>query len=112
MHEMSLAISIVDVAVNEAQKASAGTINEIELDVGEMAGVVIDALKFSFEAACKGTAAEGAVLNISEIEAMAKCRDCDSEVKMESFITQCNCGSYKLDIYQGEELKVRAINID
>lgn len=112
MHEMALAISIVDVAVSEARKAAAVKINEIELDVGKLAGVVIDALEFSFEAACKDTEAEGAHLNISEIEALAKCLDCGSVVKVESIMEQCDCGSYKLDLFQGQDLKVRAINID
>ena len=57
---MSLAMNIVDLAVTNARAESAQKINQIELDIGSLAGVMIDSLEFCFEAASKETIAEEA----------------------------------------------------
>ncbi len=50
MHELSLAMSIADIARKTAIKEEAVNIREIEIEVGEWAGVDTSALKFSLEA--------------------------------------------------------------
>jgi len=113
MHEMSLAMNIVDLAVSEANAAGGQKINEIELAVGTLAGVMVDSLTFCFEAVVKGTAAEGARLKITETRGKGKCRNCDQEFEVDSFFAQCpQCGEYMVDIIQGRDLKVVSITVD
>jgi Zn finger protein HypA/HybF (possibly regulating hydrogenase expression) len=44
MHELSIALSIVELAANEAHKENATEVYEIELEIGEMAGIDPEAL--------------------------------------------------------------------
>jgi hydrogenase nickel incorporation protein HypA/HybF len=64
MHELSIAMSIVEIACEEAGRQGAGPVDEVHLKMGKDSGVVSDALLFSWELACEGTRAEGARLLI------------------------------------------------
>ena len=50
MHELSLAMSIADIAKKTAQKEEAKNVTEIEIEVGSLAGVDTGALEFSLNA--------------------------------------------------------------
>lgn len=50
MHELSLAMSIADIAKKTALKESATIVREIEIEVGDLAGVDTSALSFSLDA--------------------------------------------------------------
>ena len=41
MHELSIALSIINLAIKEAEKSNATRVSELELEIGEMAGVNI-----------------------------------------------------------------------
>ena len=113
MHEMSLAINIVDLAVSEATSAGGQKINEIELSVGSLAGVMVDSLEFCFDAVVKGTPAEGARLRITETHGKGRCRNCDHEFQVDTFFAQCpQCKQYMVDIIQGKDLKIVSITVD
>ena len=113
MHEMSLAINIVDLAVSKAKSAGGQKINEIELAVGSLAGVMVDALSFCFDAVVKGTLADGARLKIVEKQGKGRCRKCETVFQIESFFDQCpNCDEYLVDVIQGKDLKILSITVD
>ncbi|NQV14383.1 hydrogenase maturation nickel metallochaperone HypA [bacterium] len=113
MHEMSIAMNIVDIACKEAQSEGASTISIIELDVGKLAGVMIDSLKFCYDSVCKNTLAEGSELVINEISGSGHCLDCATEFEIDSFMALCpNCESYKVDINQGRELRLKAVTVN
>ncbi len=113
MHEMSIAMNIVDIACKEAEKDGANSISNIELDVGKLSGVMIDSLNFCYESVCKGTLAEDSTLLINEIPAQANCKKCDYTFEIDSFMALCpQCDSYEVDILQGRELKLRAISVN
>ena len=63
MHELSIAMSIVDMALEEAERRDV-TIDAVHLELGPLSGVVADALLFSYEMACDGTPLEGSRLVI------------------------------------------------
>lgn len=62
MHELAIAMDIVDVA--EARCGGARRIVKVTVEIGDRAFVVRDALEFCWRAATEGTAAEGAALDI------------------------------------------------
>jgi hydrogenase nickel incorporation protein HypA/HybF len=66
MHELSIAMSIVEIACEEAGRQGGGPVDEVHLKMGLDSGVVSDALLFSWELACEGTRAEGAKLLIDQ----------------------------------------------
>jgi hydrogenase nickel incorporation protein HypA/HybF len=113
MHEMSIAMNIVDLAVETAKNNKAKTINSIVLELGSLSGVVRDALEFCFDSACKGTMAEGAELEIIELKAQAHCANCKLDFETEQMVANCpECNEYIFDIQGGRELKIRSLNVD
>lgn len=110
---MSLAINIVDIVVAEALKAKAKTINDIEVEVGQLAGVMPDALSFCLEAAARGTMAESATFTLMPVPGTGHCLACQQEVAISEFPAQCpGCGGFGVKISTGTELKIRSISID
>ena len=61
MHELSIAMSIVEMAREEAELRGV-TIDAVHVDLGPLSGVVAEALLFSYEIACNGTPLEGSRL--------------------------------------------------
>ncbi len=67
MHELSIAMSIVEMAEEEADQRGGVQVNAVHLKLGPLSGVVKDALLSSYELACEGTQLEGSQLVIEEI---------------------------------------------
>ena len=113
MHEMSIVAGVLDIAEQEARAAGAAVINTVEIEVGRLAGVEIDALEFCFETARRGTLAERALLVIHDIPGRGHCPACDQDVDIDFFMAVCPaCGEGLVEVLQGRELRVRAINVD
>jgi hydrogenase nickel incorporation protein HypA/HybF len=68
MHELSIAISIIDVAQEEAERYRANAVRAVRLRLGSLAGVAREALLFSYGLASEGTPLEGSRLLIDETE--------------------------------------------
>jgi len=113
MHEMSLALRVIEIAESEAQKASATTVTAIELEVGQLAGVMAEALTFCLEAAARGTMAETAEIILIATPGTGNCLACQRQVSVTEFPAQCPyCQGFGVTILNGTELKIRSISID
>ena len=66
MHELSIAMSIVEIASEEAARQNAARVEAVHLRLGALSGVVKDALLFSWDLACDETPVAGAKLAIEE----------------------------------------------
>jgi hydrogenase nickel incorporation protein HypA/HybF len=64
MHELSLAIALVEVASDAAKGLGAAGVNRLFVRLGAGAGVVPEALRFSFDVAAEGTIVQGARLEV------------------------------------------------
>jgi hydrogenase nickel incorporation protein HypA/HybF len=76
MHELSIAIDLVELACQEISTRGDARVAVIHLRVGALAGVVKEALLFSFEAASTGTAVSGARLQIEDVPVTVWCPVC------------------------------------
>ncbi len=113
MHEMSLAMHIVDLAASRAQQEGASRVSAIELEVGAMAGVMVEALEFCFEAAARNTVVEGATLATRLVEGRGTCLTCGvSHLMVEVHAICPSCGGSLLHDEGGMELRLRSITID
>lgn len=113
MHEMSMAMRIIEIAVSEANTAKAQTIDEIEIEVGQLAGVMAEALAFCLDAAARGTIAEGAAFTLIQIPGRGHCLACQREVEVSEFPAACPlCHGYGVQIVTGSELKIRSLSVD
>ncbi len=113
MHEMGLAMRIVEIALAETEKAKASRLCEVEVEVGEVAGVLREALEFCLPAAAHGTLAEQAVFTIVAVPGQGHCQACQRQVAVSAFPAQCpECGGFGVTITAGTELRPRSINVE
>jgi hydrogenase nickel incorporation protein HypA/HybF len=113
MHELSIAISIIELATEEAERRGGVQVDAVHLKLGSLSGVVKDALLFSYEMACEGTMLEGSRLIIEEVPTVVYCPECRVETKPLSFSHLCCpvCESPTPEILSGRELEVVAMEI-
>ncbi len=113
MHELSIVMSIVDIATEEAYKAGVSKFDSIELDIGTLSGIVFDALDFAWQATVTNTVLDGAKCNINKIQAVSQCRDCGHKFETKTLYEACpKCGSYFTLLIKGNELKIKSLIID
>jgi len=108
MHELALIQSIVAAVAERVQPAR---VDLVRLEIGQLAGVSEQALRFCFDVCTRGTILEGAALEVLGIAGRARCRRCGSEMAMESFLDMCACGSTELEVVAGEELRIRNVEV-
>lgn len=113
MHELSIVQSIVDIAEREVRKANAHTVESIELEIGELAGVEFAALDFAWDVAVQRTVLANAQRHVHRVTGKARCSDCHTEFIMQNLFDACpNCGQYFNEILAGKELKVRSLVVN
>ncbi len=113
MHEMSIAMSVVDAVCDHARQEGCSMVTGIELVVGRLSGVDAESLRFCFSAAARSTSAEGAELVVEEREAVGVCEACGLRFPVTSYHARCpGCGQYRVRIESGEELAVKSITIE
>jgi hydrogenase nickel incorporation protein HypA/HybF len=111
VHEVSIMMSIMETALDVAQKNQAEKIVTISLVIGEKSGVVVDALEFAFEAVTRETIAEGATLDIDLIPFEGECNSCGHRFKCDRFIICEKCGSPG-HMISGNELRIKSIEVE
>jgi len=112
MHELSIALGIVDIAEKETQKAKAQKVELIELEIGTLAGIEFDSLDFVWPSAVKDTVLEHAEKRIHVIEGEAKCGDCQHIFKVKNIYDSCpKCNSFLKSIIKGKELLVKSLEV-
>jgi len=113
MHELSIAMSIVEVACEEAESRGALGVDVVHLRLGPLSGVVKEALLFSYEVACHQTLLEGSTLLIEEISILVNCPSCQQPRAVQSVQSLCcaECGTPTPEILEGRELMVTALEL-
>ena len=112
MHEMSLAECILKIALDVAAENHAKKISAVGLKLGEMAGVEVEALKFSFNIIKKSTVAENAELKINHVPIIGACNKCGKTFKVESYNFFCPECDGILILKSGRELLVEFVDCD
>jgi len=113
MHEMSIALAIIDAVEAKAREEGAGKISGIDLLIGKLAGIEPESLAFCFSAAAKGTMAEEAVLAIEESEGVAQCGECGLKFPVAFYYAECPaCRSFFVNIVSGKEFVIQSMTIE
>jgi hydrogenase nickel incorporation protein HypA/HybF len=113
MHELSIALSIVDLVTSEALANGAGAVTRVELGLGSHSGVVPEALEFAMAEAVKNTLLEKAHIDYRLIEARCLCHECGLSFSPEDVYTPCpQCGNPMPELVHGKELIVNSIDIE
>lgn len=113
MHELSIAMGIVDAALEEARNRGV-QVSAVHLRLGALSGVVKEALLFSYEMACQDTPLEGSRLIVEDVPVGVYCPQCEEKQilpSVQSFACPA-CGQLTRDILQGKELEVFALEVE
>ena len=87
MHEISICRSILDIVNAQAESQNYRKVKRVRLEVGPLSGV--------------------------EIEAVARCLCCDLESHIKQRFDACpHCGSHRLKITAGEELRIKELEVE
>ncbi|MET9254589.1 hydrogenase maturation nickel metallochaperone HypA [Streptomyces sp. NPDC003717] len=111
MHEMSVALSVVDQVERAARERGAHGVEQVRVEVGELAGVVSDALDFCFDLACAGTVLEGARLLTEAVPGRAHCAPCARTwaTGMPPDLVCPGCRSAATELVAGRELTITEV---
>jgi len=122
MHELSLAQSLLDLAVKHAE---GHRIASLKVRVGALSGVVFESLEFCFDFVSRGTLAEGARLDFEFVPVRMQCKACGAEIPMEATRDQpaneavylalergCVCGNKDLKVVGGFDFQLVEIEVE
>jgi hydrogenase nickel incorporation protein HypA/HybF len=114
MHELSIAMSIVEMAEEESAKRGGARISAVHLRLGALAGVVKEALLSSYELACEQTDMQGSRLVIEEVPIVVNCPKCLAHRNLNSiqWFVCPECNSPVSEVVHGRELQVIALEIE
>ena len=113
MHELSIALSILEIAREEAERHG-GRVAAVHLRLGPLSGVVREALVSAYDLAREGTPEASADLIVEEVPVVAYCPTCGSERTLASMQELCcpACGTPTPEVVGGRELEVVALEIE
>jgi hydrogenase nickel incorporation protein HypA/HybF len=112
MHELSIAMSIVELAAEEAERRGV-QVEVVHLKLGALSGVVKEALLSCYEMVCQDTALQGSHLVVEDVPVVIFCSRCQAERTLHSVQLFCcsECGTPSAEIVHGKELEVVALEI-
>jgi hydrogenase nickel incorporation protein HypA/HybF len=113
MHELSIAMSIVEMAQEEADQRGGVRVSAVHLRLGALSGVVKEALLSCYEMAGDGTPLQGSRLIIEDVPVVVFCSNCREQRPLSSIQLFCcaECGTPTSEIVQGKEIEVVALEI-
>ena len=113
MHEMSLAENVLQIIEESAHAQDFRRVRCVVLEIGELAAVEPDAMRFCFDAVTRGTIADGATLQIMETPGAGRCLACDTDVAMHERYGLCPyCGSPRLQVTAGDQMRVKNLAVE
>lgn len=113
MHEMSLCESILQTLEQQAARQNYRKVRTVWLEIGALAGVEVEALRFSFDLVIKGSLADEAVLEIIEVPGQAWCMPCGRNVAVRQRYDECpHCGSHQLQITGGDQMRIKELEVE
>lgn len=113
MHEMSLAESVLEIIEGSAREQDFRRVRRVVLEIGQLAAVEPDAMRFCFDAVMRGTLAEGAELQIVETPGAGVCLQCGAAAVMRERYGLCvECGSARLQVTAGERMRVLDLAVE
>jgi hydrogenase nickel incorporation protein HypA/HybF len=113
MHELSIALSIIEIAEEEIARLGASEVTSIHVRIGALSGVGKRSLSSAFELARENTGCARSDLVFEDVPVIAHCPSCGVPRPISS-IQQFHCAvcdSQAGEVVQGRELQVTAMEI-
>ncbi|MBO4945366.1 MAG: hydrogenase maturation nickel metallochaperone HypA [Muribaculaceae bacterium] len=113
MHEMSLAMSVAEIAESTMAQYPGKRLTAIELTIGEMAGVEMNAFRTAIDAVIRTSRWPDAVAEFNMVEAESCCIECGTRFRPRVFFDSCPaCGSGACSVVAGMEFRVSALRME
>ncbi|MCE1184516.1 hydrogenase maturation nickel metallochaperone HypA [Zoogloea sp.] len=113
MHEMSLAEGIRQIVEDAARAQGFRRVRSVILEIGQLASVEVESLRFCFDVVMKDSIADGATLRIDTLPGQGWCMQCACQVDIAALYDPCpRCGSYQVQAVGGTEMRVKELEID
>jgi hydrogenase nickel incorporation protein HypA/HybF len=113
MHEMSLCQGMLELIEDAARRDGFDRVRTVWLEIGRLASVETEALRFCFDVVTRGSCADGARLEIEHVPGQAWCLACDGSVLIETALADCpRCGSARLQVTGGSEMRVKELEVE
>lgn len=110
MHELGITRNIVSIVSDKAQGQK---VLSVTLEVGQLSGMLSDAIRFCFDICAQGTVLEGATLQIVDVEGRGHCSACGAEPALTMPLGRCpSCHEPSLRIVAGTELKIKEMEVE
>lgn len=113
MHELSIAMSILESLEEEVEQRGCGAPEAVHIRVGALSGVVPEALRSAYELAAQQTAFAGSRLVIEEVPVVIYCGSCGRQHQAEAPAWFCcpACGTPSAEVVSGRELEISALEL-
>lgn len=112
MHELSLAVNVLEIVERTLRKTRAQQIVSIKLEIGLLSAVEPDALRFAMDALLPESVASGARIDYQVVTGRAHCRQCDKDFELDFLYDACPlCDSFDKEILAGDEMLVKSVEV-
>lgn len=112
MHELALAESVLELIDDAARAEGFRHVRKVVLEIGQLAAVEAEAMRFCFDAVVRDTLADGAFLEIEAVPATGRCGRCGATVAMEEPVGVCpHCGG-SVKLRSGREMRLKSLEVE
>jgi len=113
MHEMSIAESVLQIIEDKARADGYARVRTVWLEIGQLAAVEKESLRFCFDVVTRDSVAQDARLEIIETAGQGWCMECACSVALPALYEPCpNCGSFQIEVTSGEEMRVKELEVE
>lgn len=120
MHELSMAQGIINAVIESAESNDATEVNEVVIEIGRLAMINPEQLKFMIDVLVENTILEDAKIEINEIPVEIDCPQCNYNGLAElddsdhyAPIIECpKCENKQINILNGKDCIVKNIVIE
>jgi hydrogenase nickel incorporation protein HypA/HybF len=97
----------------QAREQGFHQVKTVSLEIGALAGVEPEAMRFGFDVVMCGSLAQGAKLEIVHLPGQAWCMACARGVAIGRRFDACpDCGGYQLQVSGGDELRIKELEVE
>ena len=112
MHEMSLAEGVLQLIEDAAREQEFSKVTTVWVEIGQLSGVEVEAMKFCFDAVTRDSVANGARLEIIALPGTGWCMECAVSVPMAEVFGECpKCGGHQMQVTGGTEMRVKELEV-
>ena len=113
MHEMSIAVELLRELESLVKTNDVTRVTEFTVSVGQLRGIVPEALDIAFESLSEDTCAAGAKLNLEVVSIVAQCQQCKNSFEPGADYFLCpKCNKADVEIVEGNDIILKSVTCE